>query len=85
METRQRRIYAKRSLLLMLVVVALGAALGFGAPLLVGELLSVGWLQPGPGYFAIAIGVPVAMLVLVFWFCARQEDLDRKAGVADHY
>ena len=69
----------------MLAVIITWTTLAFGAPVLVSHLLGIGWLEAGAGYLTIAIGVPVAMLTLVFWFCARQEDLDRKAGVADQY
>lgn len=69
----------------MLVVVLIWGLLGFGVPVLVAELLGAGRLEAATAYFVVALAVPVALLVLVLRFCARQEDIDRNAGVADHY
>lgn len=81
MAASDRSAYWKRTRGLMLVVVALCVVLSFGTHVLAPWLDQV--VVPGLplGFYLTAQGLPVIVVVLLFWCAHRQASIDEKHGV----
>ncbi|MCA1243593.1 DUF4212 domain-containing protein [Stappia stellulata] len=77
------RIWWHRTLRLAAVVLGLWAVFGFAVHGLVVPLNSLVIAGFPLGFYMAAQGSLIAFVVLVFWFSARQDRIDREAGVAE--
>ncbi len=72
-----------RSRALMWVTLAVWAVFAFGIHLFAPSLDGVTVLGFPVGYYMAAQGSLIAFVVLIFWFAARQDRIDRECGVAE--
>jgi putative solute:sodium symporter small subunit len=72
-----------RTRALMVLAMIVFAILAFAVPALVAALDNIVLLGFPLGFYMAAQGSLVGFVALVFWFCARQDAIDRQHGAAD--
>lgn len=76
------RRWWQQTMRLALLTLAALAVFAFAVHAFVGALDTLVFFGFPLGYYMAAQGSVIAFVVLVFWFVAWQERIDRKAGVA---
>ena len=68
---------------LMITALVIWAVFGFAIHIFVKSLNELGFLGFPLGYYMAAQGALIVFVVLIFWFCGRQDAIDREFGVAE--
>lgn len=77
------RIWWRRTVRLVLVALAIWFVFGFAIHGFVDALNTIVVADFPLGFWMAAQGSLIVFVVLVFWFCARQERIDRDAGLSE--
>ncbi|SDT94296.1 DUF4212 domain-containing protein [Stappia sp. ES.058] len=80
---RRHQPWWRRTVRLALIVMALWAVFGFAVHGFVVPLNTLTVAGFPLGFYMAAQGSLIAFVGLVFWFSARQDRIDREAGVAE--
>ncbi len=68
---------------LMITCLIVWAIAGFGIHFFVNELNTITFIGFPLGFYMAAQGSLIIFVVLIFWFSARQDAIDRAHGVAE--
>lgn len=81
----QRKLHWRRTLRLMAAMLAILALLAILAPLLSPYLNVYRFLRFPLGYFLVAHGAIIGIIAAVYWFIARQANLDRRHNITSEF
>jgi putative solute:sodium symporter small subunit len=76
-------IWWRKTKVLMIICLAIWAFAGFGIHYFVNELNTITFIGFPLGFYMAAQGSLIIFVLLIFWFSARQDAIDRDNGVAE--
>ena len=83
MASSGKDVYWPRTMRLMWVVLAIWFTAGIFVHFFASVLNEISFLGFPLGYFLAANGSAIVFAVLIFWYCQRQDTIDRAFGVSE--